>query len=231
MPLGALVTLPGAPLAVPAATSGLTTIPPELVRLRREVDTLAERVANRPCIVVCPATQLAVWEAGDLTLAGFGLPDIPATWWTGTQSADVARRLGTATANQEVPTEGRVVARLVGADNVTAIVGVPPDASEAEVLLKLDGQCVALVGDLSASVGTDSPRPGTSPALDALVDDGRVDATALRRHVHEMAPSVAAALQVALAPGAPPLFGEIHVVRGVATLVAASDVASRPSTS
>ncbi|MDX1511021.1 MAG: hypothetical protein R3249_06725 [Nitriliruptorales bacterium] len=232
MPPTALVTLPGAPVALPAVTSGLDTVPPALARLRAAVDRVLEEVPDGRYVVVGPATHLAVWDAGDLTLAGFGLADPSNVMWRGDGAADVASRLGVATVGEPIPTEARVVARLIGPDRVAAIVGLPPDAPAAAAsLLELEDSIVALVGDLSASVGPQSPRPGGEPRLDDLIENRRLVPSALRQHVDGIDPILTAALQVACAPSAPPLVGEVHVVRGVATLLGTSESLARRTAS
>ena len=229
MPLAALVTLPGAPLALPAVTTGIDVTPAELTRLRTAVDDILARLSDGPCVVVAPAPSLRVWHAGELTLKGFGVADPWDAPWQGDEDEDFAARLGAPTATEGIPTEARVVARLIGPDKVTSIVGVSPTVRAASAeLLDLEDRILVLVGDLSASVGPGSPRPGMPSNLDDLVENGRVVAAALRRHVHAEQ-ALAAALQVAAEPGAPPLFGEVHVVRGVATLVAASDPVAQRS--
>jgi len=227
VPARALATLPGAPVVLPALTTSLVTLPPELVELRRAVDEVVASLPAAPRIVVVAAADASVWGAGDLGLGGLGTTD-PSLPWTGSGASALAERLRLPVRSDRLPTEARVVSRLVGPQQVTAVVALPPDDRLAASLLAAEDQhdagtaALAAVGDLSASIGPHSPRPGEEPDLGGLIVGGRVDPAELSRLLDAGGLGLAGALVLAVRPDAPPLAGSVHVVRGVATLVATS---------
>lgn len=224
MAVPAIATLPGAPLVLPELTPSLAAPPPEVRRLRDAAASVVAKLAGAGLVVVCPSETPATWLEGDLGLGGFGTGDPPKPWHGDPLGAKLASRLDLEARSDDIPTEGRVVARLAGSGAVSVIVGLPiesPDIASALVVGAAD-ESVALVavGDLSASVGPDSPRPGHDLELDRLSVDGAIDQEVIGRVLAGPDAPVAAALQVLLVDGLPSLRGEAHVVRGVATLVA-----------
>lgn len=222
MAVPGIATLPGAPLTLARLTPGLASPPPELVSLRAAVASVVAGL-DGPGVVVCPSDAPTAWIAGDLGLGGFGTGDPPQPWNASPAGKEVVAQLGLAPRTDDIPTEGRVVARLLDAD-VAAIVGMPAASDDLarSVVDAAAGAELSLVavGDLSASIGPDSPRPGNAPDLDGLVIDGVVDTAVLGRMLEGPDAALAAALQVLLEDQAPTLRGAVHVVRGVATLVA-----------
>jgi hypothetical protein len=225
--VAAIATLPGAPLALPDLTPSLTSPPPELSRLRDAVGTVVARLDGQPCAVVCPSETAGAWLAGDLGLGGFGTGDPSRGWRAGDVGRRIAGSLEVSIHKDDIPTEGRVVARLLGHDVVTLILGLPVDSPESARAFASaaadEGIALVAVGDLSASVGVDSPRPGHDPGLDGLMVDGAVDRAVLGRLLAGPDAPVAAALQVVFADELPTLHGSVHVVRGVAALVASGN--------
>lgn len=219
-----IATLPGAPLALADLTPGLASPPEELTALRDAATAVAAGLGTTKSLVVCPSESPSVWLAGDLGLGGFGTGDPPRPWTSGPAGTRLAPRLGLESRSDDIPTEGRVVARLLDATFVVAIVGLARQSTDLATAIvaaaRDEDLAIVAAGDLSAGVGPDSPRPGNTPNLEGLVGDGAVNRTVLGRILEHPDASIAAALQVLLLPELPALFGDVHVVRGVATLVA-----------